>query len=600
MFLTTLRRKATSLALLLAAAAIPYSVPAVVSPSSAHAGPDEEYAQPPPPPPPQPLAPRQDGDPYAPPPMVSPSPSLPGAPSTPANPAATEPPPRMSAEDLKTLVGPVALYPDAVLSSLLPASGFPLDVVEAARWLRKQGGKAESVPQDTGWDASVLALLQFPDVLLWLDDNLEWLQRLGSAVAWQQQDVLNAVQEFRRDAKAAGNLVSNDRVTVVEQAPPIEAATYASEPVLSIEPAQPDVIYVPVYDPVVVCQPVYVYAAPVITWSFSYWCGGLGPWSWFDIGWGWGWQPWRRSYAYGGNIRVHDSVRYWQRRSSYGYASGHAYSPRVWSAPRTSYSYSYASARHSSHLILPRPPVAPAQLIRRETPSAPAYAYRPVHRDSYPTATFARRPAPSIAPSVTAAPALVSPPAASTAPPLVRRYPDSNWRLRRDDETPRRSPFPAGAPTISVPTPPRHPAPTFTAPTLTAPPAVTPRTITPRTIAPSIVPPTTVPDPSARSRWFRRDGDWNLNRPSPSLAPSLVPPPAPRADPIPRTFVPPTPRLVDPPSVPTPRVTFPPAFRQPSPPPAPSFAPPQHFDRRDRSNDSPPPPPPPPSYHHRH
>ena len=166
----------------------------------------------------------------------------------PAAPGGAAPP--MSAEELGKLVGPIALYPDDLVGIILPASTFPLQIVQADRYLDKR--KADpKLPVDEKWDDSVKSLLNYPDVVGKMSDDLDWTTALGEAVVADQGAVIEAVQAFRRKAQAAGNLKSDDKQVVkVEQQ------------IVYIEPANPQVIYVPQYNPttVVVASPTPVYA----------------------------------------------------------------------------------------------------------------------------------------------------------------------------------------------------------------------------------------------------------------------------------------------------------------------------------------------------
>ena len=152
---------------------------------------------------------------------------------------------KYSPKELEEIVGPVALYPDVVLSSLLPASTAPIDVVQAARYVKAQGGEVKEVPDGVSWDDSVKGLMQFPDVLQWMSENLDWLEQLGYAVAVQEDDVLEAIQQFRRETEEAGNLKSDDHQNV----------EVSNENIITIEPTDPEVVYVPQYEPAVVVQP---------------------------------------------------------------------------------------------------------------------------------------------------------------------------------------------------------------------------------------------------------------------------------------------------------------------------------------------------------
>ncbi len=156
----------------------------------------------------------------------------------------------LSATELEALIGPVALYPDDLIAILLPASTFPLQIVQASRYL-EQAEADSSLEPDAGWDESVVALLNYPEVVALLNDDLDWTWALGEAVVNQQSDVLSAVQTFRDRAYAAGNLATDERQEVVA----------ADDGTITIAPADPEVIYVPYYDParVVVRSRVPVY-----------------------------------------------------------------------------------------------------------------------------------------------------------------------------------------------------------------------------------------------------------------------------------------------------------------------------------------------------
>jgi hypothetical protein len=196
---------------------------------------------------------------------------------------------------LKELVGPVALYPDEVLSSLVPATCVPLDIVEAWRYVESKGGKVDEPPPNVTWDPSVVAMLQFPDVLKWMNDNLDWVQQMGDAVASQQSAVLTAIQGFRYDAQKAGNLKSDDHLKVTSMPPEIPPDTppeavqeMGDTQIIYIESADPEVIYVPTYEPAVVTQP-YSGTAPLYGWGVGFAMGVAGAWVGASIGWGWGW-----------------------------------------------------------------------------------------------------------------------------------------------------------------------------------------------------------------------------------------------------------------------------------------------------------------------
>ncbi len=165
--------------------------------------------------------------------------------------------------ELEELIGPIALYPDDLLAIVLPASTYPLEIVQAARFLDALA-KDSSLEPDESWDESVVALLNYPEVVYMMDKEIDWTWRLGEAVINQQPGVLAAVESFRERAYAAGNLKSDERQTVRRD-----------EGAIEIEPVEEDIIYVPYYEPeeVVVYQPrrvyhYYPYAYPVYYYPY--------------------------------------------------------------------------------------------------------------------------------------------------------------------------------------------------------------------------------------------------------------------------------------------------------------------------------------------
>ncbi len=204
-------------------------------------------------------------------------------------PAAAQQPPAdkiLAPADLQNVVGPIALYPDDLVGIVLPASTYPLQVVEAERFIDKRK-QDPSLKPNQDWDDSVVALLNYPEVVHLLSNDLDWTWDLGTAVLNQRGDVLDAIQEFRTRARGAGNLRTDDRQTITTQ----------NDGSIAIAPADPQVIYVPYYEPerVVVYQsePVYSYypwAYPVYYYPYpagyrfrtgSFW----GVTSYFSVGW---------------------------------------------------------------------------------------------------------------------------------------------------------------------------------------------------------------------------------------------------------------------------------------------------------------------------
>jgi hypothetical protein len=155
-------------------------------------------------------------------------------------------------EQIEALVAPIALYPDPVLAQVLMASTYPLEIVHAARWVKAnpnvKGDAAVQAVQNQSWDVSVKSLVAFPQILEPMYDKLDWTQKLGDAFLAQQKDVFAAVQRLRGRAQASGNLQSNEQQQVIVDPAPAGGQTS----VVRIEPANPQVIYVPAYDPTVV------------------------------------------------------------------------------------------------------------------------------------------------------------------------------------------------------------------------------------------------------------------------------------------------------------------------------------------------------------
>src|SRR5476649_2933245 len=164
-----------------------------------------------------------------------------------------------SQQELDQMLAPIALYPDALLSQILMASTYPLEVVEAARWSNARpglsGDDAVRAAEGENWDPSVKSLLAFPQVLERMDENLQWTQALGDAFLDQQAQVMDVVQTLRRRAEAAGNLRSDDRLRVLD-----------SGSGLMVEQFNPEVAYVPYFDPLVVYGSWWWPAYPPVHW----------------------------------------------------------------------------------------------------------------------------------------------------------------------------------------------------------------------------------------------------------------------------------------------------------------------------------------------
>ena len=231
----------------------------------------------------------------------------------PNQPAPEQQYPQQTPEELQQLVAPIALYPDSLVAQILAASAFPEQVVEADRWVQanpdlKGDALGQAVDQQP-WDPSVKALTAFPSVLGNMDKNLSWTSSLGDAYYNQQQDVMDAVQVMRQRAQEAGNLKTTPQQTVTAQGSTI-----------IIAPAEPDVVYVPAYDPWL------VYGGPIVAWPGWYPYPGIwygGPYLSFGVGfgigffggYGWGWHHWGSDWH--NHVVIYNHNRYYSRSNTF-------------------------------------------------------------------------------------------------------------------------------------------------------------------------------------------------------------------------------------------------------------------------------------------
>src|ERR1700682_3977531 len=169
----------------------------------------------------------------------------------------TAPVAQQSPEELQQLVAPIALYPDALVSQILAGATYPTEIVEADRWMQQhsnlKGNEVANAVDKQSWDPSVKALTQFPSVLANMDKNLSWTSALGEAYVNQPQDVMDAVQVMRQRAQQAGTLKGQPQDAVENEGQTIV-----------IEPAEPEVVYVPTYNPWL------VYGAALPVWPGWY------------------------------------------------------------------------------------------------------------------------------------------------------------------------------------------------------------------------------------------------------------------------------------------------------------------------------------------
>jgi len=195
-------------------------------------------------------------------------------------------------EELDQMLAPIALYPDSLLAQILMAATYPLEVVEAERWARANKNLARDQLNDgldqKSWDPSVKALVPFPQVLSMMSENLEWTEGLGDAFLDQQEEVMGTIQELRSKAETAGNLKDTQEQKVISEDNEIE-----------IEPSDPEVVYVPVYDPASIYGPWWYPDFPPFyflppSWMVIAFHGGIGFGRGIVLGKSWGraWGHW--------------------------------------------------------------------------------------------------------------------------------------------------------------------------------------------------------------------------------------------------------------------------------------------------------------------
>jgi hypothetical protein len=188
-------------------------------------------------------------------------------------PAGSEAPQLLTPDQLGNLVAPIALYPDPLLSEVLAASTYPLEIVDAEQWLQQNrnlpAAQRVDAAKQQNWDPSVQALVAFPDVLDILGHDIRWTTDLGNAFLAQQADVMNAIQAMRARAEQSGNLQNTPQQTVTTQ-------TQDGQSAIQILPANPQVIYPPIYQPYAVWGPPVYGSYPSLWYPPSWGFGGLG------------------------------------------------------------------------------------------------------------------------------------------------------------------------------------------------------------------------------------------------------------------------------------------------------------------------------------
>src|SRR5437868_3151261 len=157
--------------------------------------------------------------------------------------------PRLGQAELEKLLAPIALYPDDLVAQILTASTYPIEIVEATRWVHShpnmRGDALADAMQQQPWDPSIRGLTAVPQVLAMMDDKLDWTQQLGEAFLAQPDDITKAVQTLRAKADATGNLKTGKELKVTKRPPPPGYAAEGPGVVYAIEPVEPEVVYVP-------------------------------------------------------------------------------------------------------------------------------------------------------------------------------------------------------------------------------------------------------------------------------------------------------------------------------------------------------------------
>jgi hypothetical protein len=232
------------------------------------------------------------------------------------------PPPgqALAPNQLDDLVAPIALYPDPLVSQILVAATYPLELVQAWQWLQHSpgftGAALTQAAQQQNWDPSIQALVVFPDLVKRLNQDITWTTNLGNAFLSQQGDVMDAVQRMRLKAQQAGKLASTSQQTVT-------TISGSGQPIIAIQPANPQMMYLPYYDPAFIWGPPLYY--PYASWYYpgNYLGFGVGiPMGlFFGGGWG-GWGGWGWGFGWGGhNVFVNNGFVHRYGFNSRGSAS---------------------------------------------------------------------------------------------------------------------------------------------------------------------------------------------------------------------------------------------------------------------------------------
>jgi len=222
-------------------------------------------------------------------------------------------PTTLAPQELDSLVAPIALYPDPLLAQTLAASTYPLEVVQLQQWMNNnknlQGKALADAVAKQPWDPSIQSLVEYPDVVQRMAGNIQWMTDLGNAFLAQQSDVMDAVQRMRAKAQGTGNLKTSAQSVVKTET--VSSGANAGKQIIEIQQANPDVVYVPSYDPTVVygaapaAYPYYPYTYPgYVPGTALMWGAGiaLGAAAWGSWGGHWGNCDWN-----GGNVNINNN-----------------------------------------------------------------------------------------------------------------------------------------------------------------------------------------------------------------------------------------------------------------------------------------------------
>lgn len=336
---------------------------------------------------------------------------VPNAPTVPAAPTVPSAARLRSSDELEKLVAPIALYPDSLVALILPAATESADIVMAARYL--VAGRDPAGVDSEPWDDSVKSLARYPDIVKWMDTNLEWTRDIGDAFLAQPSDVMNAVQRLRLSARSSGVLNDTPEQRVLVEADEVR-----------IVPARVDTIYIPYYDPDILFMRGY-YGRPLITFSAGF---AIGRWLYFDC-------DWRGRSIWVHHHHLHPSWVYtpgWRPPVTRVVVAGRP-APVVWAPRPHVHVYSRPPSPVHRPVVYPRPMPRPDH----NHPPAPPPRTGPGHRgDERP------QPAPSQPstgprkPYLPTPPPTVSNPAPQPGQPTPSPSRPSEWRDRPRGQVP--------------------------------------------------------------------------------------------------------------------------------------------------------------------